>query len=53
MLKLESLHPGGLELTRELAELCKIQKSAKVLDIASGTSCNPLGDVSHRLRTAK
>jgi arsenite methyltransferase len=37
MLKLESLHPGGLELTRELAELCKIQKDAKVLDIACGT----------------
>ncbi len=37
MLRLDSLHPGGLELTRELAELCKIGKGSKVLDIASGT----------------
>ena len=37
MLKFESLHPGGLELTRELAELCKIGKDSRVLDIASGT----------------
>jgi len=37
MLKLESLHPGGLELTREFAELCKIQAGARVLDVASGT----------------
>jgi ubiquinone/menaquinone biosynthesis C-methylase UbiE len=37
MLVLESLHPGGLELTRELAELCNIQKGASVLDVASGT----------------
>ena len=37
MLKVESLHPGGLELTAELARLCRIQKGAKVLDVASGT----------------
>jgi SAM-dependent methyltransferase len=37
MLKVESLHPGGLELTAELAQLCSIQKGAKVLDVASGT----------------
>jgi ubiquinone/menaquinone biosynthesis C-methylase UbiE len=37
MLKFGSLHPGGLELTRELAGLCHIQKGAKVLDVASGT----------------
>ncbi len=37
MLKFESLHPGGLELTGELAELCNIRKGAKVLDVASGT----------------
>jgi|Deesub1362A_J573_1020465.scaffolds.fasta_scaffold00017_127 ubiquinone/menaquinone biosynthesis C-methylase UbiE len=36
-LGLEVLHPGGLEITRELAELCHIQKSQKVLDVASGT----------------
>jgi len=34
---LEVLHPGGLEITRELAELCRIQKNKKVLDVASGT----------------
>jgi ubiquinone/menaquinone biosynthesis C-methylase UbiE len=37
MLTLESLHPGGLELTRQLAELCNIQRGALVLDLASGT----------------
>lgn len=37
MLTLDSLHPGGLELTRELAGLCNIRKGAKVLDVASGT----------------
>lgn len=31
------LHPGGLEITGELAELCHIGKNTKVLDIASGT----------------
>jgi arsenite methyltransferase len=34
---LEILHPGGLEITRELAQLCKIGKGTKVLDVASGT----------------
>ena len=37
MLKLESLHPGGLDLSRELAELCKVQEGDDVLDVASGT----------------
>lgn len=37
LLKLQSLHPGGLALTRELAELCDIRKGASVLDVASGT----------------
>lgn len=37
MLKLESLHPGGLGLTRELAALCNIQEGARVLDVACGT----------------
>ena len=37
VLKVESLHPGGLELTRELAELCNIDKGTSVLDVASGT----------------
>jgi len=37
MLALESLHPGGLETTRQLARLCSIQRGAVVLDVASGT----------------
>jgi ubiquinone/menaquinone biosynthesis C-methylase UbiE len=36
-LELEILHPGGLEITRELAELCHVVKGSKVLDVASGT----------------
>ena len=34
---IEILHPGGLEITRELAELCHIGKDSLVLDVASGT----------------
>jgi len=34
---LEILHPGGLEITKELAELCHIGIDTKVLDVASGT----------------
>jgi SAM-dependent methyltransferase len=37
MLTLESLHPGGLETTAQLARLCGIQRGADVLDVASGT----------------
>ena len=37
MLTFESLHPGGLELSRKLAELCKVQEGDDVLDVASGT----------------
>jgi arsenite methyltransferase len=36
-LGLEVLHPGGLEITRELAEFCHIGKETFVLDVASGT----------------
>jgi len=36
-LGLEVLHPGGLGITRELAELCRIGSTALVLDAASGT----------------
>jgi len=36
-LKLEVLHPGGLEITRELAELCHVSKDTKLLDVSSGT----------------
>jgi arsenite methyltransferase len=36
-LGLETLHPGELEITKELAELCHIGKNSKVLDVASGT----------------
>jgi len=37
MLPADILHPGGLEITRELAELCKIGTNSRVLDVASGT----------------
>jgi SAM-dependent methyltransferase len=36
-LGIEILHPGGLEITGELAELCHIGKDTTVLDVASGT----------------
>ncbi len=34
---IEILHPGGMEITRELAEHCGIRKGSRVLDVASGT----------------
>ena len=37
LLQLESLHPGGLGIARELAELCRIEAASKVLDVAAGT----------------
>ena len=37
MLVLESLHPGGLATTEQLANLCNIRRGAAVLDVASGT----------------
>jgi SAM-dependent methyltransferase len=36
-LGLEVLHPGGPEITKELAELCHIGRGTIVLDVASGT----------------
>lgn len=36
-LDLPVLHPGGLESTRELAELCRIAAGKHVLEVASGT----------------
>lgn len=36
-LGLEILHPGGLQITRELGELCRIGPTSRVLDVASGT----------------
>ena len=36
-LGIEILHPGGLDITGELAELCHIRKGSEVLDVASGT----------------
>ena len=33
----KSLHPGGMSTTKELAELCMVNKRTKLLDIASGT----------------
>jgi SAM-dependent methyltransferase len=37
LLKVESLHPGGLELTEELAELCGVRRGSDVLELACGT----------------
>jgi len=31
------LHPGGLKLSRELAELCNVSDDSRVLEVASGT----------------
>lgn len=42
ILPIEVLHPGGLEITRELAELCHVSQGHRVLDVASGngeTAC--------------
>ena len=36
-LPVEILHPGGLEITRELAERCHVEPRQRVLDVASGT----------------
>jgi ubiquinone/menaquinone biosynthesis C-methylase UbiE len=30
-------HPGGLEITQELADLCRIRNDSQVLDVACGT----------------
>lgn len=34
---LETLHPGGREITGELARLCRIGEGSSVLDVAAGT----------------
>jgi arsenite methyltransferase len=34
---IQVLHPGGLELTRELAQLCHVSQGKSLLDVASGT----------------
>lgn len=36
-LQLDTLHPGGLEITRQLAQLCHIGRGSAVLDVAAGT----------------
>lgn len=36
-LPIEILHPGGLEITRELAERCRLGPGQRVLDVASGS----------------
>lgn len=33
---IEILHPGGFELTKRTAELCKLKNGMKVLDVSSG-----------------
>ena len=35
-LGIETLHPGGLDITTELAELCNITKGVKVLELHQG-----------------
>lgn len=37
VVELETLHPGGLQLTDELATLCGVTSGTKVLDVACGT----------------
>jgi len=37
LLQVESLHPGGLELTEEFAELCEVRRGSDVLELACGT----------------
>jgi SAM-dependent methyltransferase len=37
ILPLEILHPGGLDTTRALLELCGVERGGRVLDVASGT----------------
>jgi len=37
-LRLPILHPGGLESTRQLAELCRVGPSRLLLDVASGNA---------------
>ncbi|MCX9082745.1 MAG: class I SAM-dependent methyltransferase [Candidatus Methanoperedens sp.] len=58
---LDILHPGGFEITRELAQLCHIGKVINVLDVGSGTgesafylvrnfNCHIIGiDISDRM----
>ena len=36
-LGIESLHPGGLLMTREMAELAGVNEDTYVLDVAAGT----------------
>jgi SAM-dependent methyltransferase len=37
VLQAEILHPGGLEITRELADLCGVGAGKRVLDVAAGS----------------
>ena len=37
ILELESLHPGGLDTTQQLAEMCHIHRGDRLLDVACGT----------------
>ena len=37
VLGVESLHPGGMTTTKELAELCRVNTNTSLLDVASGT----------------
>jgi len=37
IIDVESLHPGGMVVTEELAELCCVNENTLLLDVASGT----------------
>lgn len=34
---IEILHPGGLEITKELATMCHLREDSRILEVASGT----------------
>ncbi len=41
-LNIETLHPGGLETTKQLADMCEIEENMRVLDVASGTGLSAI-----------
>jgi arsenite methyltransferase len=50
--ELDVLHPGGLDITRELAERCRIGHDTYVLDVAAGTgetACYLAGQLGARV----
>jgi SAM-dependent methyltransferase len=47
-LGLEIFHPGGLEITNQLADLCHIGRGSSVLDVASGTGASACFLAAHK-----